>query len=85
MPKEKFGLPTRQNLADTSLEFRQLWVNGRKAIRARQPNSDSMERLLIWDKKNEEAWIPAAMVTTVHDAAAWRWSLIKSGKSPCSG
>ncbi len=42
------------------LEFRQLWVNDRKAVRAREPNGDGLARLVAWDKTNEVATIPAA-------------------------
>lgn len=42
-----------------TLEFRQLWVNGRKAIRAREPNGDTLNRLIAWDKTNQVAWISA--------------------------
>ncbi len=41
------------------LEFRQLWVNNRTAIRAREPNGDALDRLIAWDKTNQEAWISA--------------------------
>jgi hypothetical protein len=41
------------------LEFRQLWVNDRKAVRAREPNGDTLNRLVAWDKTNQEARISA--------------------------
>jgi hypothetical protein len=40
------------------LEFRQLWVNGQKAIRAKDSKGDSMNRILSWDHKTESCWIP---------------------------
>jgi hypothetical protein len=40
------------------LEFRQLWVNDNKAIRARDRNGDSMNRILTWDHENESCVIP---------------------------
>ncbi|MBD0288525.1 MAG: hypothetical protein ICV79_24335, partial [Flavisolibacter sp.] len=40
------------------LEFRQLWVNNKKAIRARERNADSMSRILSWNHKEESCWIP---------------------------
>ena len=49
------------------LRFRQLWVNGNKAVRARTPNGDTYERLVSWDRKNQVAGIPAALAATVHD------------------
>ena len=51
------------------LEIRQLWVNSDKAIRAREPNGDNLNRLLGWDRQREEAWIPAALVKSLHDAS----------------
>ncbi len=51
------------------LEFRQLWVNGQKAVRARQPNSGTLARLVGWDKAKQEAWIPATAVERMHDAS----------------
>ena len=43
-----------------SLSFRQLWVNGIKAIRARDANEDDrMNRILSVDKSRRELWIPA--------------------------
>ena len=41
------------------LEFRQLWVDGRKAVRARTPGSGAMARLADWDRAKRTAWIPA--------------------------
>jgi hypothetical protein len=42
------------------LSFRQLWVNGSKAVRAKETNDDDqMERILSVDKKRQEMWIPA--------------------------
>jgi hypothetical protein len=38
--------------------FRQLWVNGNKAIRARDRNADSMNRILSWNKTEQTCWIP---------------------------
>lgn len=43
------------------LEFRQMWVGGRKAVRAREPNGDGMVRLVDWDRAREQAWIPAGV------------------------
>ncbi len=40
------------------LEFRQLWVNGRKAIRAKDTQGDSMNRILSWNHNTESCWIP---------------------------
>jgi len=40
-------------------EFRQLWIDGRKAIRARTPNGGEMDRLVAWTPADETAVIPA--------------------------
>jgi len=39
-------------------EFRQLWVNDVKAVRAKSVNGDGMLRILNWSKKDESCWIP---------------------------
>jgi len=41
------------------LEFRQLWIDDVKAVRARTPDADGMVRLLEWDRVGEQAWVPA--------------------------
>jgi L-rhamnose mutarotase len=38
--------------------FRQLWVNEKKAVRAKSHNGDLMGRILSWDKKEQTCWIP---------------------------
>ena len=40
------------------LNFRQLWVNGEKAIRAKSEDGDNMSRILSWDHKAQTCWIP---------------------------
>ncbi|HEY6505347.1 MAG TPA: L-rhamnose mutarotase [Chitinophagaceae bacterium] len=40
-------------------EFRQLWVNNEKAVRAKDMNGQSMNRILSWNKNEESCWIPA--------------------------
>ncbi|UKM64330.1 right-handed parallel beta-helix repeat-containing protein [Flavobacteriaceae bacterium GSB9] len=44
--------------AGAILDFRQLWVNGSKAVRAKSTSGDKMDRILSWDKKSETCWIP---------------------------
>ena len=51
------------------LEFRQLWVNDHKAIRAREPNGDALNRLVGWDQTNQEAWVPAPAPGAVRNPA----------------
>lgn len=38
--------------------IRQLWIDGRKAIRARHRDADSMDRILRWDKRTGTCIIP---------------------------
>lgn len=62
------GLPKNANgnvwvtdapmVGDELINFRQLWVNEKKAVRANTMRGDSMMRILSWDKKNESCWIP---------------------------
>ena len=41
------------------IDFRQLWVNGKKAIRARDVSDfEQMNRILTYDKKNRVLWVP---------------------------
>jgi hypothetical protein len=40
-------------------EFRQLWINNEKAVRAKDMNGESMNRILSWNKSEETCWIPA--------------------------
>lgn len=51
------------------LEFRQLWVNGKKADRARDvADFEKMYRIRSVDKKNEILYVPAAAVKKIRDA-----------------
>lgn len=48
------------------LEFRQLWINGRKAVRARDVSDfEKMYRIRSIDKKNEILYVPAAAVRKI--------------------
>jgi len=51
------------------LEFRQLWVNGSKAVRARSPNGENLTRLVGWNKTNQTAVIPRVALAGVKDPA----------------
>ena len=47
-------------------DFRQIWVNGRKAVRARSISDwDKMPRILNYDKKNRILWVPKSAVMQV--------------------
>jgi hypothetical protein len=50
------------------LNFRQLWVNGRKATRAKEANGDRMNRILSWDHATESCWIPKPKTEDISNA-----------------
>lgn len=61
------GIPTNSKnkvwVADVPIEanttpFRQLWINGVKATRAKAQNADTMSRILSWDHLSQTCWIP---------------------------
>jgi hypothetical protein len=56
----KIWMAKAPEIRGQTLHFRQLWVNGRKAIRARTPDGADMARLFAWDKTNQTAVIPSA-------------------------
>lgn len=62
LPKEAQGKIWEAAIPQTggnNLLFRQLWVNGNKAIRARESDgNESMNRILSLDKQKQEIWIP---------------------------
>ena len=48
------------------IDFRQLWVNGRKAVRARDVSDfEQMHRILTYDKKNQVLWVPRKAVDKI--------------------
>lgn len=76
-----------------TLEFRQLWVNGQKALRARDQNGDSMSRILSWNKKEQTCWIPKPKVGDLSNAAGleffihqwWAIAILRVSKYELSG
>ncbi|MEL1239979.1 L-rhamnose mutarotase [Flavobacterium flavipallidum] len=40
------------------INYRQLWINDVKAVRAKSTAGDKMDRILSWDKETETCWIP---------------------------
>ncbi|MEO8237358.1 MAG: L-rhamnose mutarotase [Flavobacterium sp.] len=40
------------------INYRQLWVNGKKAVRAKSTPGNQMNRILSWDTATETCWIP---------------------------
>lgn len=49
-------------IAGNGLNFRQLWVNNVKAIRAKSTAGDNMDRILSWDHETESCQIPKPQV-----------------------
>ena len=48
------------------IDFRQLWVNGKKAIRARDVSDfEQMHRIRTYDKKNHVLWVPKKAVEKI--------------------
>ncbi|WP_316818075.1 L-rhamnose mutarotase [Pedobacter nyackensis] len=56
--KEKLWVVDIPDLGNSNLEFRQLWVDGKKAIRARNYNADKMGRILSWNFVAKSCKIP---------------------------
>jgi hypothetical protein len=49
-------------------EFRQLWINDRKAVRAKNMNGESMDRIVGWDKNEQTCRIPAPKELSIKNA-----------------
>jgi len=48
------------------IDFRQLWVNGKKAVRARDVEDfEQMQRIRTYDKKNHILWVPKKAVEKI--------------------
>lgn len=48
------------------VDFRQLWVNGQKAVRARDVSDfEQMNRIRTYDKKNHVLWVPRKAVEKI--------------------
>ncbi len=51
------------------VDFRQLWVNGQKAVRARDVQDfEQMARIMTYDKKNQVLWVPKKSVEKIMKA-----------------
>lgn len=60
LPQKAKGKIWVANLPEgISLGIRQLWVNGKKATRAKNTAGIEMQRILSWNKKEQTCWIPA--------------------------
>ena len=61
LPANAMGKVWVADLAQTNLpqfQFRQIWVNGQKAIRAKDTEGSAMNRILSWNRKDQSCWIP---------------------------
>ncbi len=45
-------------VAGKLFEFRQLWINNKKGVRAKDSKGESMRRIFSWNKQDETCWIP---------------------------
>ena len=62
------------------LDFRQLWINGKKAVRARDvADFEKMYRIINNDPQNEILWVPAAAVKKIQKPDMPKWSFMKCG------
>ena len=51
------------------IDFRQLWVNGQKAVKARDVSDfEQMNRIRTYDKKNHILWVPRKAVEKIMKA-----------------
>lgn len=57
------------DIAGEALNFRQLWINNVKAVRAKDTNGDSMRRILSWDHKAGSCWIPTPAIRGLEKTA----------------
>ena len=47
------------------VEFRELWVNGQKAIRAQNPNAENLIPIVAWNKTNQTATVPVTALAGI--------------------
>jgi len=57
-----------ENIGIRAFDFRQLWVNGRKAVRAKSSAGNTMHRILDWDKKTATAVVASSLVKSLEAA-----------------
>jgi hypothetical protein len=67
--RNKIWVTDVPGISGRSLQFRQLWVNGRKAVRAKSTAGNKMDRILDWNKKDGTCWIPIADGKQLKEAA----------------
>lgn len=55
-------------VGDRLFNFRQLWINNTKAVRAKSVNGTQMQRIIGWNKKEESCWIPTPKFSNIQNA-----------------
>jgi len=67
--KGKFWVADVPDFNGCPLNFRQLWINGAKAVRARDVSDfEQMNRILSCDVRNQILWVPASAVKKIAKA-----------------
>ena len=72
LPKEAAGkvwVADAPSVGGNVLPFRQLWVNGQKAVRAKDTPYPLMNRILSWNKADQSCWIPVPAFGDLSKAA----------------
>lgn len=64
----KIWIAESPRIGNKLLDFRQLWVNGKKAIRASQFAPGKMERMIDFIPEKEEIWIPTTSIAGLENA-----------------
>lgn len=52
-------------VCDETINFRQLWINNVKGMRARETDAPVMNRILSWDHQTETCWIPRPKIAHI--------------------
>jgi hypothetical protein len=59
------------------VKFRQLWINDRKAVRAREPNGENMDRIILWSNEKKEICIPVAIGKVIQNLSGIEMTIIQ--------
>ncbi|WP_276501036.1 right-handed parallel beta-helix repeat-containing protein [Terrimonas pollutisoli] len=54
-------------IGDQLFNFRQLWINNVKAVRAKSTNGNLMNRILSWNKTEQTCWIPTPKFSQIRN------------------
>lgn len=61
----KVWLADVESNTNRTFEFRQLWVNGIKAVRAKSEPGEKMSRIISWNHKTQECWVPTPVTPSL--------------------